>query len=379
MKNKLSIIACTVACFTFLSADEFFEAGSTIGGYGELHWNQQYNGNGNQSKNQLDFHRFIIYYGHNWTEEWSFKSELELEHNNVIPVDTDTDGSDIDVTKTGELELEQAFVNYHAGNWGVQGGVILPSVGLLNEYHEPPLFLSVERPTYSEYIIPTTWFGNGFAFYGRFSDFSWRVAMLEDLNGDKISDGIRSAREKGYKTSAYSWTKNLSASYTGINGLRLGSSLTMNDAPINGDKDNSVGVNLIEINAKYDANNIVAVFEYGNISYENNSGKDVDDDNDSESAKVHYDINSSSGYYLDLGYNVGSLLGCDGKLIPWIRISNIAKADDVDALTYSIFRTGLTYKPINNVAFKLDYGTTSIKDADFKPTTDLNIGIGYSF
>ena len=379
MKNKLSIIACTVACFTFLSADEFFEPSSKIGGYGELHWNQQYDENGDQSKNQLDFHRFIIYYGHNWTEEWSFKSELELEHNTVIPGDTDTDGNDTDVTKTGELELEQAYVNYHAGNWGFQGGVILPSVGLLNEYHEPPLFLSVERPDYNKRIIPTTWFGNGFAFYGKFRDFSWRIAMLEDLKGEAISDGIRSARGKGYKTTAYSWTKNLSASYTGINGLRLGSSLTMNDAPINGDKDNSVGVNLMEINTKYDANNIVAIFEYGKISYENNPDG--------------YD--SSSGYYLDLGYNIGSLLGCDGKLIPWLRLSNVARADGVADKTYSIFRTGLTYKPIDNVAFKLDYGTvTQIVDVisyssgntaigivtkEDVSTTDFNIGMGYSF
>lgn len=379
MKNKLSVIVCTIACFSFLSADEFFEPSSKIGGYGELHWNQQYDENGNQSKNQLDFHRFIIYYGHNWTEKWSFHSELELEHNNVIPGDTDTDGSDTDVTKTGELELEQAFVNYHAGNWGFQGGVILPSVGLLNEYHEPPLFLSVERPDYNKRIIPTTWFGNGFAFYGRFTDFNWRVAMLEDLNGESISDGIRSARGKGFLTSAYSWTKNISASYTGINGLRLGGSLTMNNAPFNNDKDNTIGVNLFEVNAKYNANNIVVVFEFGKISYENNPGKYVDDDNNEITDKVHYDIDSSSGYYLDLGYNVGSLLGYDGKIIPWVRFSNIAKGDNVDALTYKIFRTGLTYNPIHNIAFKLDYATVTIKDADFKTTSELNIGIGYSF
>ena len=153
-----------------IAQDEFFQPGFSIGGYGELHWNKAYNVDGNETSNKLDFHRFIIYYGHNWTEEWSFKSELELEHNDVIPGDTHTNGVNPDVTNTGELELEQAFVNYHAGNWGFQGGVILSSVGLINEYHEPPLFLSVERPDYNKRIIPTTWFGNGFAFYGKYSD-----------------------------------------------------------------------------------------------------------------------------------------------------------------------------------------------------------------
>ena len=153
-----------------IAQDEFFQPGSTIGGYGELHWNKASDADGNSTKNIMDFHRFIIYYGYNWTEKWSFKSEVELEHNFV------SDGE-------GKLELEQAFVNYHAGNWGFQGGVILPTAGLLNEYHEPPLFLSVERPAYSKYIIPTTWFGNGFAFYGNISDFKFRLALMEDLEG----------------------------------------------------------------------------------------------------------------------------------------------------------------------------------------------------
>ena len=80
MKTKLSIITYIIICTGSIYADEFFEAGSTIGGYGELHWNKAYDIDGNETSNKLDFHRFIIYYGHSWTEEWSFKSELELEH-----------------------------------------------------------------------------------------------------------------------------------------------------------------------------------------------------------------------------------------------------------------------------------------------------------
>ena len=194
-----------------IAQDGFFQPGSSIGGYGEMHWNKANDADGNITKNEMDFHRFIIYYGYNWTDKWSFKSEVELEHNFVA------DGE-------GELELEQAFVNYHAGNWGFQGGVILPTAGLLNEYHEPPLFLSVERPNYSKYIIPTTWFGNGIAFYGNYSGFNFRLAVMEDLEGEDISqeDGIRKGRGKGFKTTGYSLLKNMSVVYTGINGLRLG-------------------------------------------------------------------------------------------------------------------------------------------------------------
>ena len=332
--------------------DDFFDPGYSLGGYGELHWNRELDKDGETTKNLMDFHRFIIYYGYNWTEEWSFKSEVELEHNFV------QDGD-------GELELEQAYVNYHTDKWGFQGGVILPTVGLLNEYHEPPLFFSVERPDYSKYIIPTTWFGNGFALYGNVADFNLRLAILEDLEGEGIStSGIRGARGKGYKTTGYSLVKNLSAVYTGINGLRLGGSLTLNDAPINDEPDISISVQMFEVNAKYNANNIYAVFEYGQNSFEGNIFTSP--------------LKTSSGYYLDLGYNIGSMVNCN-KLIPWLRVSNVSTDVDTDSKIADHMRLGLTWWPIDNIAFKMDYGTKTKKSDTDNPTTQINLGIGYNF
>ena len=97
MSTFFTITLLSIFSLTF-AQDEFFQPGSSIGGYGELHWNKANDPKGNSTKNTLDFHRFIIYYGYNWTEKWSFKSEVELEHNFVA------DGE-------GELDLEQAYVN----------------------------------------------------------------------------------------------------------------------------------------------------------------------------------------------------------------------------------------------------------------------------
>ena len=332
-----------------IAQDEFFQPGSSVGGYGELHWNKAADADGNQTKNTLDFHRFIICYGYNWTEKWSFKSEVELEHNFVA------DGE-------GELELEQAFVNYHAGNWGFQGGVILPTAGLLNEYHEPPLFLSVERPAYSKYIIPTTWFGNGIALYGNYSGFNFRFTLLEDLEGEGISSSsIRGGRGKGFKTTGYSLLKNMSVVYTGINGLRLGGSLSMNDAPYENNADTSISVQLIEANAKYSANNIYAILEYGTTSFSGN--------------KIDAPLKSSSGYYLDFGYNIGGFINTN-KLIPWVRISNVSKNDEDVSKQTDYLRFGLTWWPINDVAFKTDFANVT---TDGTTTTEFNLGIGYKF
>ncbi|MDC0480595.1 hypothetical protein OAN76_03845, partial [Candidatus Marinimicrobia bacterium] len=264
------------------------------------------------------------------------------------------------------LELEQAFVNYHSDKLGFQAGVILPSVGLLNEYHEPPLFLSVERPDYSKYVIPTTWFGNGFSLYGSRGSVNWRVAVLEDMDGENIGAGIRNGRGKGYKTTAYDFVKNFSVNYTGILGLRVAGSYTMNNAPIENNPDSTVSFGLGEFNIKYDANNIYAVLEYGNISYENNPDG----------------YTSSGGYYLDLGYNVASLIGIEGKLMPWFRASNYNRGVTNSTINpdkhYTIQRYGLTYWPISNVVFKCDYGIHKAESSD-DANTLVNIGVGYNF
>ena len=345
-----------MAVFSLNAQDEFFQPTKSIGGYGELHYNSSKQGDVDGTKT-LDFHRFIIYYSASFTEAWSFFSEVELEHNFV------NDGE-------GELELEQAFVEYRSDKGGFKAGVILPTVGLLNEYHEPPLFLSVERPEYSKYVIPTTWFANGIsANYKPMDGLKLRVALLEDLNGEGVGSGLRSARGKGYKTTAHDWTKNFSAEYTGLPGLRLGGSYTMNNAPINDDPDTTANVALLELHAKYVAHNIYAIFEYGNINY--------DGTNHTPSYK------SSGGYYLDLGYNMASILNLKGKLMPWFRFSDYNQGTNDDGVLpskhYTITRFGVTFWPVDKVAFKIDFGTKETEDADIDEISQLNVGVGYNF
>jgi len=350
---KLTIIVCLTYA-TGAAQDEFFEPTTTIGGYGELHYNQKKIGAG-ETTQTMDFHRFIIFYSHAWTDKWSFKSEVELEHNYV------KDGN-------GELELEQAFVNYHSEHFGFQAGVILPSVGLLNEYHEPPLFLSVERPEYAKYIVPTTWFGNGFALYGNFGSFDWKTVVMEGLNGDNIlskwDQGIRGGRQKGYKSNAKNLLYNLRIDYTGLPGLRVGGSFSTTEAIVTEEDRQNIKIQLSEAHVKLEKRNVVAVFEWGNIQYTNNI------------------VKSSIGYYLDLGYNVGPVLKLKGKLIPWIRMTDINPSighESENAKHYSKWMAGLTFKPISKVAFKVDYAVNTPGDSETDKTTLINFGVGYDF
>ncbi len=354
MKYTFSVLLIALLSFSSLFGQfDLFDKSTSVGGYGELHYNYS-KPDGKEATKTLDFHRFVLFYSHAWTEEWSFKAEVELEHNFV------SDGE-------GELELEQAFVQYQPAEYfGFQAGVILPSVGMLNEMHEPPTFLSVERPSYHKSIIPTTWFGNGLSLFGYYKGFDYMVSIMEGLNADNFSEkgGIRSGRQKGYKSNAEDFLYNFRLDYKGISGLKIGASYTYNNA--SGDS-LEIPINLIELHARYRKHNIYFDFEYGNISYDNSQ------------------LEKSNGYYFDLGYNIGSLLGWKSELIPFFRYTDYNTAASVagggngeKAYHNSKWMIGAAFKPIEEVVFKVDYSENEVELNSAK-TQLFNIGVGYMF
>ncbi len=354
MMNKVLISLIILLTVNISAQDfDFVTSNSTVGGYGELHYNVA-TPEGGESKKTLDFHRFVLFYSYAFSEKWSFKAEVELEHNLV------KDGQ-------GELELEQAYVNYHHADWfGFQAGVVLPSAGLINEYHEPPLFFGVERPEYHNKIIPTTWFGNGLSVYGNVEGFDYKFTVMEGFNADgfSASSALRGGRMKGYKADAEELLYNFRVDYLGLPGLKIGASYSYNNAKGDSIKN---AINLIEGHAQYKANNVHAVFEFGNISFDKGQ------------------IESAMGYYFDLGYDVSDLLGIETKLIPFARYTDYNTANSVvgggdleEMYHFKKWMVGLSILPVDQVVFKIDYGQRTRQLDDAK--TDLfNLGVGYMF
>ena len=59
-----------------------------------------------------------------------------------------------------------------------------------------------------------------------------------------------------------------------------------------------------------------------------------------------------------------------------MRISNVSKNDDDASKQTDYMRFGLTWWPINDVAFKTDFANVTVEE---KTTTEFNVGIGYNF
>ena len=52
---------------------------------------------------------------------------------------------------------------------------------------------------------------------------------------------------------------------------------------------------------------------------------------------------------------------------------------DEDEKHYSKMMFGLTFKPIDQIAFKFDYGTKTYADKEKDKLTLMNFGVGYNF
>ena len=110
------------------------EQGVSIAGYGEMLIENYANKGGTKS----DMLRAILYTGYRFNDKFLFNSEIEVEHGK-------------------EIYVEFAYVDYQVtSNFGLRGGMLLAPMGLVNEFHEPTVFMGAERPVTENKVIPST-------------------------------------------------------------------------------------------------------------------------------------------------------------------------------------------------------------------------------
>ena len=190
-------------------------SGTSLGGYAELHYN------GGEA-DEIDFHRFVMFMGHEFNDRMRFFSELEVEH------------SIAGEGKVGEVELEQAFVEFDlTDNTTSSVGLQLVPVGILNETHEPPTFYGVERNAVEKNIIPATWWEAGVKFTGKLGENLQYDAMVHSGLATPTTGGnaflIRSGRQKVgeamWKNTAFTGR----LSWMPVAGVNLGASIQYQD------------------------------------------------------------------------------------------------------------------------------------------------------
>lgn len=183
---------------------------TSVGGYGELHYNNN-NGSG-----KIDFHRYVLFIGHQFNDSVAFNSEFELEH------------SIAGEGKAGEIELEQAYLDHNWGEYGLPNtnmkyGVFLIPCGITNEIHEPPTFYGVERNVVEKEICSNTRWEGGIQVNHVIPDMD--LTIIAGVHSSlTTSDGdIRGGRDKVASATMNKESYSGAIRYTGAYpGLELG-------------------------------------------------------------------------------------------------------------------------------------------------------------
>jgi hypothetical protein len=324
---------------------------STWGGYGEVHYNNlEGNGPGVADKDQIDFHRFVLYFGHEFRDDLRFFSEFELEH------------SLAGEGKPGEVELEQGYIQYdYNETTQITAGLFLMPVGIMNETHEPDTFYGVERNTVEKAIIPATWWEAGAMVTkelkpGLTADIAWTSGLKgTDAKSYKIRDG----RQKVANADATSFAGIGRLKYTAIPGLELAASLYVQPDFCQEDASGCGSAKMIETHAVYkkDKFQVRALYARWDIHGSAVASKGAD---------------QQDGYYIEPAYRFNDKWGAFARFETYDNAAGSSADTEVDARS-----VGFNYWIDPTVVAKFDYVDQS--KANDQDQDGINIGLGYSF
>lgn len=321
-----------------------------IGGYGELHYNNLDGEGGASDKDQLDLHRFVLFFGHTFNERTRFFSEVEVEHSLV--------GEDAD----GEVELEQAYIEYDlTPNHRVKGGLFLLPVGLINETHEPPAFYGVERNPVESNIIPATWWAGGAALAGDLgAGFGYDFAVHEGLATNAgAAYKPRSGRQKTSNAAADDLAYTARLKWTGMPGLELGGSLQYQSDITQGLDANAGSATLAEVHGVFTKGpfGLKALYSQWNLD---GSGPEA------------IGADKQLGWYIEPSFKLSEQWGVFARYNLWDN----AAGDSADSEKKQI-DAGVNFWPHPDVVVKADY---QHQDNDNGQNQNgFNLGVGYQF
>ena len=319
---------------------------TSIGGYGELH----YNGGSTAKDDQIDIHRFVIFLGHDYSDTVKFFSEFEIEH------------SIAGEGQPGEVEMEQMYVDVNYGTFNAKYGVFLIPVGILNETHEPDTFYGVERNSVEKNIIPSTWWEGGIMLTREVGEGLTLDAGIH--SGMQIPDSgkVRSGRQKVGNAVNNDWagTFRLKKTLPGIEYALTYHQQT--DAAQSQEDFNGLGAELISGHVNYNKGplSVQALYAEWGLRHP---------DFDANGKDKQY------GYYLTFGYKVKENVGV------FVRSEMYDTTAGDDTASETTTRTiGVNYYIHPRVVLKADIQNVSYDvSLDKQNQSVFNLGFGFSY
>ena len=318
---------------------------TTIGGYGEMHYNNT------DSKEEIDFHRFVLYFGHEFTDRIRMVAEVELEHAVA--------GGDND----GEVELEQGYVEFDLNErHSTKAGVYLLPVGILNQTHEPPTFYGVERNPVEKNIIPTTWWAGGAEMVGEIAPgWSYNFGVHEGLETSADDNyAVRKGRQKSSEANADHLASTGRLRWTGIPGVEIAGSVQYQSDITQGNDSSADDAWLFEAHTDIQRGPYGLRALYARWDLNGSGPRSVGAD-------------EQEGFYIEPSYKLTDAVGIFARYNRWDN--RAGNGSDTRKKQYDV---GVNYWPHPDVVLKADIQSQD-NDGDQKNDNGFNLGVGFQF
>lgn len=165
--------------------------GTVVGGYAQLQAKWLAVGPDPEVEGTASVRRLVLFVSHDFGDfVLPMRAYTELEWENAVAGDG----------QPGTVEVEQAFLEWDlAGRaLSLRAGLVLVPMGIINQWHEPPVFHGVDRPSFDDLIIPTTWRELGVGLVGRPGRVRYEAYAMTALDPAAFDDaGIVNGRTLG--------------------------------------------------------------------------------------------------------------------------------------------------------------------------------------
>lgn len=341
--------------------------GVSLSGYGEMLYEnfdaKNESGAAGGPASKIDFLRAIIYTGYRFNDRFIFNSEIEVEH-------------------AREISVEFAYLDYKMHeNVTLRGGMLLLPLGLVNEFHEPNVFIGAKRPLVEQQIIPSTWRENGFGAVGAVGRVSYRAYLVNGLNASGFSSsGLRGGRQKGAEARVADWAFTGRVDVSPMPGAFVGAGVYSggSDQALYAGVD--VGTTIVELHGQTQVRGFDVRALYARATLD-----DVAALNRARNLTGAAGIGElQHGGYAQIGYNLFSQTARRTALTPYYRFEQLDTHADVPSgftvdpsKDLRIHTFGIEVKPILNIVVKADYQAISNKARNGR--NQFNVALGYAF
>jgi len=363
---------------------QFARRGSGVGGYAEMHYVHENIGE-DDSVADLDLHRLVLFVANDLGADFRWYSEIEIEHAIVH------EGS------PGEVSVEQGFLDWFLFDdaLALRAGVMLVPMGIINTWHEPPLFNGVERPTVDKVVMPSTWSEGGVGMFGKSGPVRYELYVVGGLNAAnfRAKDGIRKGRQKVGHAGANGLAVTGRIEYEPVLGVVGGLAGYHGLAGPNGDLfkagsdpmapeelDIDVPVTGVSLDVRgrklgIEARAVFAAFAIGDTDELNASV-----DGETGEARNPGVGEQLIGGYAEAGYDVLYTATTEQQLVPFVRFERYDTQVGIggdSAITE--WTMGASYRPMSQVAFKADYKHVAPEADGADSTQTLSLGVGVMY